>query len=356
MSRFLRLSLGACVAVAAVAFAAPATAAYTPRLVASGAGPETTVQLRFPDADDPTAKIALYVPGPYQLGTPAIGAEIGSARAVLIAKELGNTKVTLTGSVTATDPTSSSVRTVATFCTGVPTHDQVWMLTVSVGGTGQNPIQVPAFIDRTTGAEAALGGIKIQICFRSPDIPPAQGGQPLGGKVTEAELTVRNVLLTPATVGDYLWRGLFTPYRPGTGSPNAGGTVEAQSIVRVPTRATLRGKILVKKRKVRGKVRRFFSVRLTGTVTEGGTQIGGVTVQILRAGRRVKTAKTNETGSFAVRLVLKRTVVFRARAIAPERSTSCQQTPVAPAGCAGATVSRFTVSSGTLRVRMPKRR
>ena len=356
MSRFLRFSLGACVALVALALAGPAMAAYTPKLIASGVGQETTIQLRLPDADDPTARITLYIPGAYQLGTPALGAEIGSARAVLIAKELGNTKITLSGNVTAADPTGVAIRTQATACTGIPTHEQVWLLTLSVGGSGQNPIQLPAFVNRTAGPEALLGGVKLQICFRSPDIPPAQGGQPLGGKPTEAELTVRNVLLPPASQGDYLWRGVFTPYSPGTGGANAAGTVEAQSVVRVPARATLARKILVKRRKVRGKVRRIYFVRLTGTVTEAGTQLGGVTVQIFRAGRRVRTLKSNESGKLSVTLRLTKTAVFHARAFAPERTTSCRETPVAPAGCTGATVARFTVRSNALRVRLPKRR
>lgn len=353
-SRSLRVLLGACMALAGFAFSAPATAAYSPKLIASGSGPETTLRMRFPAADDATAKATIYVPGPYLLGTPALGATVGSARVVVMRKEPANRKMTLTGKVTATDPTSVSVRALATACTLVPTHEQVWTLTLSGGSSGQESMHVPVFVDRTAGAEAALGGIKLQICFRSPE-EPAQAGQPAAGKPTAAELTVQDVLLAPTTPGDYVWRAIFTPYTPGAVSARAAGTVEAQSIARTPAKATLRGRIIVEKRKVRGKLRRRFSVRLTGMVTEAGTQIGGVTVRIVRAGRRVATAKTDESGRFTVTLRLTRTGVFQARAVAPERSTSCQEVSVAPAGCTGATVAGFAARSAALRMRIPKR-
>ena len=354
MSRSLRAALGGAAAVAALAVAAPALAAYTPRLVASGGGSETTLRLSWPDADDPTAKITVYLPAPYTLATPAVGAQIGTARAVLIAKELGNTKVALSGTVAVSDPSAPANRRLALACTGrAALQEQIWMLTLSVGGSGQNPIQLPAFVNRTAGPEAALGAVKLEICFRSPDIPPAQGGQPLGGKPTEAELTVRNVLNPPTASGDYLWRGIFTPYRPGTGTPNPAGTVESQSVVRVPRAVSLRARVLVRKRTVRGKRRSIAFVRLSGRVTEGGTPLGGVSVQLFRAGKRVKRVETNEDGAFVTTLRLRRTAVFRARATARERTTSCQGTPAVPT-CIGATVSSFRVQSAGVRVRKPR--
>jgi hypothetical protein len=354
MSKPMRVPLGACAAVLALALAHPATAAYTPKLAVGGGGTTTTVRVTWPDADDPTARVTLYAPAGYQLGAPAVGAQIGTGEVVMLGKAPENAKVPLTGAIRATDPTTTATRTEATACTGTPTHEQTWTLSLSLGGSGQNPLVVLAFVDRTTTAETTLGSVKVQFCFRSPDLTAEQGGEGRGRPVF-ARLSLTGALTAPVTAGDFLWRGIFTPFTSGTPVTNAGGTKEAQSILRVPRTATLKAKRTGRTRMVRGTRVTTYAVRLSGQVAEGGTRLGGVTIRILRNGKQVKTLRTNEDAGFSIRLALAKTATFRVRAVVAERSTSCQGASVAPAGCTGATVVNWAGKSDAVRVVKPKR-
>jgi hypothetical protein len=356
MSNVLRLAPALCAALVALGLAGPAAAAYKPKLVAAGSGADTSVHVTWPDANDPTQAVTLYVPSAYTIGTPAVGARIGAAQTTMIEKVNGNARVRRSGAMTAGDPASTPLRAAATECTLNPLHEQVWMATLSVGGSGQNPVALTVFADRTTPAEAVLGGIKLQFCFRSPDVSEGQGGALRGGKPVDVRLTIAGTLNAPTTAGDFLWHGLFTPYVPGTKTANRSGTVEAQSILRVPRTVTLKAKRIAKTRRVDGKRRTTYSVRLTGQVSEGGKPLGGASVRVLRNGRRVANVKTNEDAGFSVTLALRTTASFRVRAIVKERTTSCQGTPVAPAGCTGAAVSGFITQSKGVSVKKPNAR
>ena len=354
MTNALRLSAASCAAVVALVLAGPAAAAYTPKLAAGGAAEATSIRLTLPDTDDPTARVTLYVPSAYQLAKPAVGAQIGTSGIDVIAKELENKKLSYTGTVTVTDPNTSATRIAATQCTNTPTHEQVWKLTLT--SAGQSPMAVLVFVDRTTPGESTLGGVKLQFCFGSPDVTPALGGQPLGARVVDLRLTIAGTLSAPPTAGDYVWRGLFTPFTPGSAATNAAGTMEAQSILRIPRAVKLKVKRVGKTRKIRGERRTTYSVVLTGQVSEGGTRLGGITVQILRNGRWVKTVKTNEDAGLTARFALPATATFRLRAVVSERSTSCQETTVAPGGCVGATVTNWAGESAKATVTRPKAR
>jgi hypothetical protein len=355
MSKLMRLAWAVCAALVALGLAGPAAAAYRPKLVAGGGGSETTVHLTWGDADNPTQTVTLYVPSAYTIATPAVGARIGSGRATLIEKANGNAKVRPSGAITAGDPASPPLRAAATECTLNPLHEQVWIATLSIGASGQNPVSLLMFVDRTTPAEAVLGAIKLQLCFRSPDVPEAQGGAARGGKPVDVRLTISGTLNAPTTAGDFLWHGLFTPYVPGTKTANRSSTVEAQSILRVPRTVTLKARRIAKTSRVQGKRRTVYSVRLRGQVSEGGRPLGGAFVRILRNGKRVASAKTNEDAGFSVTLVLRASASFSVRATVKDRTTSCQGTPVAPAGCTGATVTGFTVQSRAVAVKKPTR-
>jgi hypothetical protein len=354
MSTHLRALAATAAAFAGLALAAPAAAAYTPKLAAGGGG-TTSVRVTWPDADAPTARVTLYAPAGYQLGSPAVGARLGSADAVMAGPAPENAKVALTGGIAATDATTLAVRTAATACTGVPTHEQVWTLTLSPAGSGDNPLVVRAFVDRTSPAESDLGAVKVQLCFRSPDVPVEQGGEARGRPVL-LRLGLASALTAPVTAGDFLWRGLFTPFNAGSGVTNAAETKEAQSILRVPRTATLDAKLNGKTRKVRGKRVTKYFVRLSGQVAEGGTRLGGVTIRVLRNGKQIKTLRTDEDAGFALRLALGKSATFRVRAVVGERATSCQGTSVAPAGCTGATVVNWAGKSDAVRVVKPKKK
>ena len=70
----------------------------------------------------------------------------------------------------------------------------------------------------------------------------------------------------PSKAGNQLWRSVFTPYAPGTGTRNAPGTREAQGVVPMPYRISIK--------RVRRARRGFF--RLAGTVNVAGSLPTGV--------------------------------------------------------------------------------
>jgi hypothetical protein len=332
----MRIAPAASAALVALALAGPAAAAYKPKLVAGGGGGETTLHVTWRVADDATQAVTLYAPSAYTLDTtPAVGAKVGTARETIVETANGGVRVRPSGAITTADPTSPPLRAAATECTLNPLHEQVWTATLS----GKNPVSLLIFVDRTTPAEAVLGSIKLQFCFRAPDVAEAQGGAPRGGKTVDLVLTVTSTLEAPTTAGDHLWHGLFTPYTSRTKTANRAGTVEAQSVLRVPRLVTLKAKRIGKE------------LRLTGQVSEGGNPLGGASVTIFKNGHRVGTVKTNEDAGFSVTLALPRRASFSVRAVVEERTTSCEGTPVAPAGCTGATVAGFTVHSKKVVVR-----
>jgi hypothetical protein len=329
----MRIAPAACAALVALALAGPAAAAYKPRLVAGGGGNETTLHVTWRAADDATQAATLYAPSAYTLGAPAVGAKVGTAAVTVVETARKNARVRQAGGITSADPATPALRAAATECTLNPLHEQVWAATL-----GGQAASLLIFVDRTTPAEAVLGSIKFQFCFRSPGIPEAQGGAPHGAKPIDLALTVTGALDAPTTPGDFLWHGLFTPFAAGTKTASATATVEAQSLLRVPRVVTLKKQRLGER------------VRLIGQVSEGGTPLGGASVRVFRDGQRIATVKTNEDAGYALTLPLRRSASFSVRAIVKERTTSCQGTSVAPAGCTGATVSGFSVRSREVAV------
>ena len=132
------------------------------------------------------------------------------------------------------------------------------------------------------------------------------------------------------------WETLFTPYNPGKGTPNAAGTFEARAFVPVPILLGARVSY----------VKKTNTWKLSGTATEGGLPVSGLTVRIARGLSATKlagksSAKTGATGTLegiAGKLTPKKTTYFQVSASVGERdytATGCQSplTPFAPAGC-----------------------
>jgi hypothetical protein len=73
------------------------------------------------------------------------------------------------------------------------------------------------------------------VCFRDPTLPAGDPRRsPNGTKFLDASFSVKGVFTNPGSAGNALWRSLFTPYTPGTGTANAAGTREAQGVVPMP--------------------------------------------------------------------------------------------------------------------------
>src|SRR4051794_28344850 len=112
MRKSIRVALLACAAVATLAFASSALAAYTsPKLVvasltpqAAGSGGPVRVGVTVENADDPTARVQILIPTGYQIGTPGPGTKLGDVTATAAAADLGGAILPLTGELQAVAP------------------------------------------------------------------------------------------------------------------------------------------------------------------------------------------------------------------------------------------------------------
>jgi hypothetical protein len=240
-------------------------------------------------------------------------------------------------------------------CTGVARHDTVWLLQLTAAG---QQLTVPLFVDRTAAPESAFASLKIQLCLPSPDIPQSQGGAAFGAKILDAILDLNGIYTNPSARGRYTWRGVFTPYTPGTGTPNPAGTVESQGLVSIPSTLTLKARY----------ISRTNTYRLQGKLVEVGPVIGAP-IQIFRAttpkalvaavsaGKPKGQTRTRRNGVYKTAGHLKprkRTFFITvAPALAVESNGGCDQGPL-PVPCVTATTN--DVISNAVSVKVPRRR
>lgn len=352
MKKTMRLALLMFAGLASTVFAGNALAAYNPTMLVAQQGTNTTIRVRVALQDEPTARVALYVPLGYQATlTQAPNATIGQVVAEANARAISpEARLPLTGTIVAVTPTPTNP------CTGTRPTAQ-WELRLTAAG---QTLTIPAYVDRvTTGPEATFASHRIVFCLQ----PQSQAQ--FQAKLLEARLTLQGVFTAPATPAQQVWSGIFTPYVGTSATVNRAGTVEAQSIVRQSRAVSLQ---------VRQVGPRVF--RLTGRVTEAGVPAAGIRVQILRGGssRRVgryllrvfATKTTSAAGTFShqVRFRARGWVRFRVRAVAPApnpaaqaamdqaRTVACvspKPATIAPAGCTNAKILGFTVASGITR-------
>jgi hypothetical protein len=285
MRRSIRLTVLGCAATLALAVTAIAAASYTPSMGVfqatykpSGAG-AVTVVVAQEQADDPTARIVIYAPLGYKATlTQAVGTTIGDVIADVQVLDLGPNVLPLSGPVKVDSP--ANYPAVSNPCTPGVTHEAVWTLNAALPGQPANPI--PVYVDHTTGAEAAFSAAKLTVCFRDPTLAAGDPRRsPNGTKFLDASFQVKGVFTNPANAGNQVWRSLFTPYTPGTGAPNAAGTREAQGVVPMPYKISIK--------RIRKARRGFF--RLAGTVNVAGAAPSGVGLKLF-AGVRGKKGIT----------------------------------------------------------------
>jgi hypothetical protein len=281
MRKFTRVTVLACAAALALAVVAIAAASYQPSMgifqatyKPSGGG-AVTIVVAQEKADDPTARIVIYAPTGYGVTlTQAAGTTIGSVVAHIQALQIGPNVLPLTGPVKVDNPANYPATTNA--CTPGVTHEAVWTLNAALPGQPANPI--PVYVDHTTGTEAAFSSAKMTVCFRDPNLPPTDPRYPPNGaKFLDAAFTVKGVFTNPSAAGNHLWRSVYTPYTPGTGTPNPAGTREAQGVVPMPYSISL------KRVKARGRL-----YRVAGTVNVNGSAPTGVTMALF-AGTKGKS-------------------------------------------------------------------
>ena len=352
MGRSVRLTVLGSAAALALAVTAIAAASYRPSMGVfqatykpSGAG-AVTIVVAQEKIDDPTSRILIYAPPGYKATlTQAPGTTIGAVVADVQVLDLGPNALPLTGPVKADNP--ANYPAVTNLCTPGVTHEAVWTLNAALPGQPANPI--PVYVDHTTGAEAAFSSLKLTVCFRDPTLTAGDPRRsPNGTKFLDAAFSVKGVFTNPTSAGNQLWRSLFTPYTPGTGTPNAAGTREAQGVVPMPYNVSIK--------RIRKARPGFF--RLAGTVNVAGSAPSGVGVKLFagvrgKSGVNFKAIASTKTRRgkyvFNRRLPKKVTYLFVER---PPTSIACAVPLVT---CSSSIVSNAI--SGVVRVApAPKRR
>src|SRR5437879_2391455 len=173
MKKSIRIALFSCATVASLAFASSALASFAPKLVVSSATPQgaagggpVRVGVLISNADDPTAKVTIYVPNGYQLGSPAPGTKLGDVTATASAADLGGAVLPLTGELDAIAPTTATT-TAAAQCGVTPA--QTWDLHLTAAG---QTLDIPLFVVFGTAAEVTAGyQAKLVVCLPPPDVP-----------------------------------------------------------------------------------------------------------------------------------------------------------------------------------------
>lgn len=362
MSKRLRIALTLGASLLALAFAGQALAAYTPRVTFSSSPQSVTVGYQQGNDDDATARITFFAPvGAEANLSQSVGTDIGGAFARVFATEL-QTEITLTGDVLVGDKTNATLQALGMVCTGTASHDAIWVLRVAVGSA--EPLDIPAFVDRASGATATFSSLTITVCFRSPYIPPAQGGAPQGNKPLAARLTLNGVFSFPSASPSARWTGLFIPWAPGTATVNPLAAAESQVIAQQPVRFGLNAKLVRKTKKVKRKGKtvrvKVYRARLTGRLRAGGQAVSGAPV-VLRAGKKaIAVTRTNSAGAFSRLVRLSKTTTFTATARRGPGASSDGCQPLIPLGpglnptCTGVTIGEVTASASRT-VRKPKK-
>lgn len=287
MKKSIRLALlsGAC--FLGLAFAAPAFSAYNPSLIMEqssyklGATSTADVFIAIDPNADPTAQLRIFSPAGYTANlTAAPGTKIGTVVARVKAKALGDALLTLAGDVLVANPADPTIQGASLQCTGKTTHTTIWVLNTSLQG---QTVAIPVFVDQ-------VGPLVVQtVCLPSPDVPEAMGGAKFGAQLFAADFTIKNVFKNAGATGGYEWSGIFTPYAPGTKTPNPAGTVEARTYVGLPSSLTLK----------RAKAKRGF--KLTGQLKIAGVDARGIKLD-LYAGKKAGPAPNAVSGGTGKRI------------------------------------------------------
>jgi hypothetical protein len=352
MRRLIRAGFAAAAAFAVLIAAGAASAAPNTGSISVSFSPMTlgssstaTIHVATPQTDDSIAAVSIYTgTTTVNAGTP--GTQIGSVDATAFAHDAG-LNLPLSGPVTADDPAKHTTDACS------PGQNQaVWLMNLSAAG---QTLPIPIYVNKTSGAAAALGAYNLKICLPPWDVPVGTPGRSFeGAQLLDAKLTVNKVLTAPTSAGIGTWEMLTTPYTPGKGTPNPAGTFEARAAVPVPAAIGIKATYSKKTKKW----------TIAGKVTEGGLPLSSATTLTLFRGtsagalKKVGSVQAAAGGSWKTsgRLTGKKTTYFQVSASVGERdftSTGCAnpQTAIAPAGCVSATLSPWAAKSSVVKVK-----
>jgi hypothetical protein len=342
----LRLGLAAATGVLALVFAGSAFAAVSPKLTVSVGGPTVSIKTAVQNpSDDAIAKLEIYVPNGFGLKAPVGGTVLGTVTGQALVKDIDpGTEHAYTGDVVAISPTDPAVAYENASCDNT-SHAAAWMVRTR---TDEGTMNLPIFVDKTSASEAQLGGYKLVVCMRSPDLEPGTANRANTGTKIDSMRLVLKGFTVPKAAGEYRWRSLWTPFAPGTANMNTGGRIEAQSLVRVPT-----GALTLKATRLGNQVRLF------GRLIVGGEPADHVRVGISH-GRskshlvRLGSPMTNAAGSFSIVAKLEPPQWFLAGATSLDQDLgpgTCQASFGASVPCANATVGASHLISTFVHVR-----
>jgi hypothetical protein len=352
LTKSIRFLLSAAVGVCALAFAGTAFAAYEPSLLVAGtthnlgaSGP-VVIGVGQDDNDDATAMGTIYSPVGYRVTLgQAPNTQLGTFSGVVKVGALGGARVNVEGTVRADVPANY----VSNSC-APGAHEAVWLIEFSVSG---NAFRVPVYVDRiTAGPEAAYASARMIVCLASPYVAPPQGSAQ-GASVIIAAFSIRSVFGNPSRRGSHAWNGVFTPYTPGTATPNPTNATQSTSYVRLPVQLSISAK--------RQRVKKRTFARVTACLTEAGTALRGITVNVLSSrtpgGKtaRVARGRTNARGCVTTRVRVKiKTIYLRASvSVSPRAAAGCSPTSGLAPRCSSPSIApAFDLfSRTTLRVR-----
>jgi hypothetical protein len=363
MKHIGRLLVLGCAATASLALASIALA-KTPELIVNGAtalaaSATTRIEIAETKTDPAPVRISIYVPAGYTANLSHVpGTEIGAVKSkVQLLAISADTVVDGAGTIVVADATSSSLQSSATECTGAPTHAAIWLLHVVISG---QTLDVPVYVDPTTGAEASFSSAKLVLCLPNPYENAVPGTRsPGGAKIFDAKAILSaGVITSPPSAGTYLWRAVVTHWTANGASPNLAGTMEAQGIVPIPSSLSLKANVRTVRHKRHSRRTVANSVLLSGKLLEHLQGVAGARVTLFANGRTAGSIATGSTGSFSTRTKLGKRTTFRATATVPTRETACLSplsAAFAPAGCAAATIAGYRIRSNGVTA-TPKKR
>jgi hypothetical protein len=357
-----RAALLAWAVLPSLAFAGSALASYSPKIIVSGnphtgAGPFVNVNVKVAAADAPTARVIIYLPSGYRLGSPTAGTKLGSVSATAAAGDLGGAVLPLKGDLVVVDPAAftAAQKQNEQLCLGTATPSQVWTMHLSAAG---QVLDVPLYVLGSDASEQAFSDTKLQICLPPPDVPVGTPGRAaFGAKLLSASFT-SSAITNPVAGGEYRWRTLWTPYTPAKGTANMAGSVEAQGLVRIPGQITQKITSRKRTKTVKGKAHTSWLVTVTGRVTEHGAPIPALRVTVVSGTTKSKlsrlgSVKTNANGVYVKKGVVSTPHWFQSGVGLPLRdlgTAGCTQT-FAPVPCVDATVGAYHLVSPFARSR-----
>ena len=246
--------------------------AVTPHLVVTstdaGPGQTLTINGSRQSTDDALGRIQLYVPTGFTLNAPGVGGGVGRATAKVLMRDLNaSTPQTVAGSITATSLTDPATSYENSTSDGNQ-HLATWMVKLTEKKT---TLSFPIFVDATSGSSSSFGPYVLVACFRPADIATTDPNRSANGSVVDSFTLALSPFFRPTTDGDYRWRSVWTPFTAGAGTLNPAASVEAQSIVNIPT-----GQIVIfgKKSTVSVKGKPVVRITITGQVLVGGEPVG----------------------------------------------------------------------------------